>query len=38
MAKESKSIRKFAMDLGYNYGTVLAIVRGRNLKRFNKKI
>lgn len=35
MAKESKSIRKFAMELGYNYGTIYSIVKGKNLKRFN---
>lgn len=35
MAKENKSIRKFAMELGYNYGTIYSIVKGKNLKRFN---
>lgn len=35
MAKESKNIRKLAMDLRYNYGTIYAIIKGKNLKRFN---
>jgi len=36
MIKKTNNIRKVAMDLGYQYRTIYAISKGRNLKRFNR--